>query len=333
MKGTAIGMSQNYEPLISVIVPIYNVERYLEKCINSILHQTYRNLEVILVDDGSPDNCGKICDRYSDKDPRIKVIHKQNGGLSDARNKGIDVAEGEYLAFVDSDDAIMPEMIDKLYQRIVIDQSDMAFCGYKQVDQKGNILSEVCLPDYLLSGFDTLKESYEKNGVLYTIACNKLIKRQLFQNIRFPVGKYNEDEFTLYRIIDQCKLISILRDPLYIYVQRDNSITQESYSAKRLDGIEASYERYCYFKRKGGKYKELLVPEGNTFTPIFFRSKQLFKPTTAEEKKRVREIDRMARAICVDSFHQWTLPRRIKLLFPELYIFLGKVKNSLVQND
>lgn len=333
MKGMAIGMSQNYEPLISVIVPIYNVERYLEKCIKSILNQTYQNLEVILVDDGSPDNCGEICDRYSDKDPRIKVIHKQNGGLSDARNKGIDAAEGEYLAFVDSDDTIMPEMIGKLYQRIVTDQSDMAFCGYIQVDQKGNILSEVFLPDNLLSGFDTLKESYEKNGVLYTIACNKLIKRQLFQNIRFPIGKYNEDEFTLYRVIDQCKLISILRDPLYIYVRRDNSITQESYSAKRLDGIEASYERYFYFKKKGGQYKELLVPEGNTFTPIFFRSKLLFKPETQKEKKRVREIDRMARAVCVDNFHQWTLPRRIKLLSPELYIILGKVKRLIKKRN
>ena len=150
-------MNGRTEPLISVIVPIYNVEQYLENCINSILNQTYRNLEVILVDDGSPDNCGKICDRYSDKDPRIKVIHKLNGGLSDARNKGIDTAEGEYLTFVDSDDTILPEMIDKLYQRIVIDQSDLAFCGYQQVNQKGDVLSEVYLEDNLLYGFDALR--------------------------------------------------------------------------------------------------------------------------------------------------------------------------------
>ena len=161
-------MNGRTEPLISVIVPIYNVEQYLENCINSILNQTYRNLEVILVDDGSPDNCGKICDRYSDKDPRIKVIHKLNGGLSDARNKGIDTAEGEYLTFVDSDDTILPEMIDKLYQRIVIDQSDLAFCGYQQVNQKGDVLSEVYLEDNLLSGFDALRKSYEKKwGPLY----------------------------------------------------------------------------------------------------------------------------------------------------------------------
>ena len=151
-------MNGRTEPLISVIVPIYNVEQYLENCINSILNQTYRNLEVILVDDGSPDNCGGICDLYSDKDPRIKVIHKQNGGLSDARNKGLDAATGEYLAFVDSDDTILPEMIDKLYQRIVIDQSDLAFCGYQQVNQKGDVLSEVYLEDNLLSGFDALRK-------------------------------------------------------------------------------------------------------------------------------------------------------------------------------
>ena len=321
-------MNGRTEPLISVIVPIYNVEQYLENCINSILNQTYRNLEVILVDDGSPDNCGKICDRYSDKDPRIKVIHKLNGGLSDARNKGIDTAEGEYLTFVDSDDTILPEMIDKLYQRIVIDQSDLAFCGYQQVNQKGDVLSEVYLEDNLLSGFDALRKSYEKNGVLYTIACNKLIKRQLFQNIRFPVGKYNEDEFTLYRVIDRCRKISIVREALYVYYQRNDSI-MGAYSFRHLDGIEASYERYFYFKKKGGKYKELLVPEGNTFTPIFFRSKQLFKPTTAEEKKRVREINKMARAVCFDSFHKWTLPRIIKLLLPDLYISLEILKRKL----
>ena len=332
MKDTAFGMSHNYEPLISVIVPIYNVERYLEKCINSILNQTYQNLEVILVDDGSPDNCGEICDIYSDKDLRIKVIHKKNGGLSDARNTGIDAAEGEYLAFVDSDDTIMPEMMEKLYQRIDIDGSDMAVCGCKRVDQKGVILSEVYLPDNLLSGFDALKQSYDNNGVLYTMACNKLIKRELFQNIRFPIGKYNEDEFTLYRVIDQCRQISIVSETLYIYYQRSDSI-MGSYSFRHLDGIEASYERYFYFKKKGGNYNELLIPEGNTFTPVFFRSKLLLKPQTQEEKKRVHEIDKMARAICVDNFHQWTLPRRIKLLAPGVFIFLSKLKGMLQRNE
>ena len=319
-------MNMIYSPLISVIVPIYNVERYLEKCIHSILNQTYQNLEIILVDDGSPDNCGAICDQYSAVEQRIKVIHKQNGGLSDARNKGIDAATGEFLVFVDSDDAILSEMIEKLYRRIVIDQSDMAFCGYKQVNLYGELLSEVALPDKVLTGFDALKVSYESLGVLYTITWNKLYKRHLFQSIRFPVGKYHEDEYTSYLIIDQCSRISIIREALYIYYQRADSIMQEVYSVKRLDGIEASYERYIYYKKKGGKYKELLVPEGNTFTPIFFRSKMLFKPKTQEEKKRVREINRMARKICFDNFGKWSFYRKIKLLLPDLYVFMERIK-------
>ena len=317
------------DPLITVIVPIYNVEQYLEKCVNSILKQTYQHLEIILVDDGSPDNCGAICDQYSCVDQRIKVIHKQNGGLSDARNAGLDMANGEFIAFVDSDDTIMPEMIEKLYQRIMTDQSDMAFCGYKQVDQDGEILSEYYLPDNVLTGFEALKASYESNGVLYTVAWNKLYRKHLFQYIRFPVGKYHEDEYTTYQIIDRCGRVSIVRETLYIYNQRDNSIMQEAYSLRRLDGIEASYERYNYFKKKGGKYKELLVLEGNTFTPIFFRSKILFKPKTKEEKKRVHTIDRMAREICFDSFNDWSVPRKIKLLTPSLFIMLGVIKRTV----
>ena len=320
-------------PLISVVVPIYNVEQYLERCIDSILHQTYEHLEIILVDDGSPDNSGAICDSYLSMDQRIKVIHKRNGGLSDARNAGLEMASGEFITFIDSDDTIMPEMIEKLYERIDTDRSDMAFCGYRQVSQNGDILSEVFLPDNVLTGFEALKVSYENEGVLYTIACNKLYRKHLFQDIRFPIGKYHEDEFTTYLIIDQCSRISILREPLYIYVCRDNSIMQEPYSIKRLDGIEASYERYCYYKMKGGQYLDLLVPEGNTFAPVFYRSKLLFKPKTPKEKKRVREIDRMARYICLDSFHQWTCPRKIKLLAPGLYIALEKIKRTLIKKQ
>ena len=325
-------MNMINEPLISVVVPIYNVEQYLERCINSILQQTYQNLEIILVDDGSPDNSGVICDSYLSLDQRIKVIHKKNGGLSDARNAGLEIASGEFIAFIDSDDTIMPEMIEKLYQRIDTDRSDMAFCGYRQVSPNGDILSEVFLPDNVLTGFDALKVSYEDQGVLYTIACNKLYKKHLFQDIRYPVGKYHEDEFTTYLIIDQCNRVSVVKEALYIYYQRDDSIMQETYSVRRLDGVEASYKRYFYYKHKGGKYNDLLVQEGNTFTPIFFRSKLQYKAKSKDEKKRVREINNMAREICFDNFHQWTLPRRVKLLAPEVFIFLSKMKGLLHRN-
>jgi len=323
-------MNMINRPLISVIVPVYNVELYLEKCIYSILNQTYHNLEIILVDDGSPDQCGTICDYFLSLDKRIKVIHKQNGGLSDARNAGLDMANGDFIAFVDSDDTIMPEMMEKLYERIVIDRSDMALCGCKRVNKKGESLLEFFLPDKVLTGFGALEASYEYNGFLFSLTWNKLYKKHLFQHIRFPVGKYHEDEYTTYLIIDQCSRVSIIRQAFYLYLyQRDESIMQEAYSVRRLDGIEASYERYLYYKKKGGKYKELLVQEGNTFTSIFFRSKMLFKPNTQEEKKRVREIDRMAKYICIDKFYQWTLTRKIKLLTPGLFIILSRIKKYI----
>jgi len=317
------------EPLISVVVPIYNVEQYLEKCINSIRNQTYKNLEIILVNDGSTDNCGTICDQYASIDSRIKVIHKKNGGLSDARNKGIDIAKGDFLAFIDSDDTVMSEMMEKLYKRIETDQSDMAFCGYLRINQDGIIVESVTLPDMTLSGFDALKTSYANKGVLYTVAWNKLYKRKLFETIRYPLGKYHEDEFTTYRVIDQCETISIINDALYLYVQRENSITGEAFSVRRLDGIEASYERYCYFKRKGGKYNDLMILECDTFTPMYFQSKQLFVPQTPREKEKAREIDHMAKMLCFDGFGEWSLPRKIKLISPRLYLFLGKNKKVI----
>ena len=137
------------DELITVIVPVYKVEKYLDRCVQSIVDQTYTNLEIILVDDGSPDNCPKMCDEWAKKDKRIKVIHKQNGGLSDARNAGLEKAKGKYVGFVDSDDYISPIMYEKLYKCIIDNQADMAMCGFSTVDEKGKVtyINELNLPN------------------------------------------------------------------------------------------------------------------------------------------------------------------------------------------
>ncbi|MCD2346256.1 glycosyltransferase family 2 protein [Clostridium guangxiense] len=235
--------------LISVIVPIYNVEIYLEKCIKSIQSQTYENLEVILVDDGSPDKCPQICEMYKSIDRRIKVIHKKNSGLADARNAGIDIASGEYLIFVDSDDYIKCNMIESLYRRIKQDNSDLVISNIEMVDENGNIINS-----QLYHGNDDIwdedifwKNYYANNCVYCVVAWNKLYKRSLFESERYDSKKIHEDEFIIHRIVSQCKKISCMSEKYYYYVQRSNSIMKQPFSLKRMDVIEAYILRSLYF--------------------------------------------------------------------------------------
>ena len=320
------------DPLISIIVPVYNTEQYLEKCVNSIRNQSYSNLEIILVDDGSADHCDRICDHFAEIDSRITVIHQENGGQSRARNTGIGRAKGELFLFVDSDDDIDENMVEQMYKRIQRDQSDLAVCGHLFLDELGNELGTFTMQDSVQTGFQMLEKAYEgtqNDYLLNSIIWNKLYKRILFEQIRFPEGKLQEDEATVYKLLDQCHFVSILSEPLYCYVRHSNSTMTSKYSVKRLDGVEACYERYFFFRKKGGDYLRFLKPEGDVFTSVFFQSKQLYKPNTKEEKRRVREIDRMAREICFDNFRVWSFPRKIKLLVPELYIWLGSVKKRV----
>ena len=320
------------DPLISVIVPVYRTEHFLEKCIESIRNQSYSNLEIILVDDGSPDHCDQICDCFAEKDSRITVIHQQNGGQAKARNTGIDVSKGEFLLFVDSDDYIDQQMLERLHRRIEKDRSDLAVCGYVFQDEDGKELGTYLIPDSVQAGFQTLNLAYADNGfLLNSIIWNKLYKRELFQELRFPEGRLHEDEATVYKLIDQCRLVSILSEPMYYYVEHSNSTMTSEYSVRRLDGVEACYERYFYYRKKGGDYLRLLTAEGDVFTPVYYRSKQLYKPKTGEEKRRARDIDRMARKICFDGFWQWSWPRRLKLLAPGLYIALERIKRTCIK--
>lgn len=238
-------------PVVSVIVPIYNVEEYLERCVDSILNQTFTDFELILVNDGSTDNCGVICDRYAKKDPHIKVIHKENGGLSDARNAGIDVSAGQYMMFIDSDDYIDPKMLEILYERILNDGSDMALCNFLYVDENGTPIieknTELPIKNQIIT---TLSEAFLKltgdKYWYYIIACNKLYKRFLFDEIRFPYGKQHEDEFVAHKVIGKCRSISCVDKPLYYYVQRSGSITNAKFSVKTLDVVEAFFNRSQY---------------------------------------------------------------------------------------
>lgn len=227
-------------PKISVIIPVYNVEKYLYRCVDSVLLQTYKNLEIFLVDDGSPDNCGKICDEYADKDSRIKVIHKENGGLSDARNTAMKVMTGEYVTFVDSDDWVSPYYVENLYLAIEQSGADMSVSWYEDVwtDDKFNIHKpkQGCIGLLTLTSEDCLERMLYQNKV-ETMACAKLYKIELITGITFPVGKLYEDLATTYKIIDRSNKIALISNIDYYYFQRDESIQNCEFDIRKMDAI------------------------------------------------------------------------------------------------
>lgn len=242
--------------LISVIVPIYKVEKYLDKCVESIVGQTYRDIEIILVDDGSPDKCPEMCDEWAKKDGRIKVIHKENGGLSDARNAGLSIVKGEYISFVDSDDWISPCFLETMYQTMQNEDADIVECGVTYVDEQGNII-RIRKNSALQVSFDkieALRQLVLEEGVYQTV-WNKLYKRDVIGDIKFEVGKYNEDDFWTYQVFDRVKKVTLIEESLYYYLQRGTSIMGAEYSLKRMDGLEARFRRMEFLQ----KYDELAM--------------------------------------------------------------------------
>lgn len=223
-------------PLISVIVPIYKVERYLPQCIDSIIKQTYNNLEIILVDDGSPDQCGTICEKYAKKDNRIKVIHKNNGGLSDARNVAIDVSTGEYILFIDSDDYVAANHIEHLYHMLITSHADMAIELWQTFYEGTTPVIDTLKGKHevILDSDEALTNMfYQKN--FDTNACAKLYKRQLFDDIRFPKGWLYEDLPTTYRLIQRCKQIVLSDYKSYYYLLRNNSIEGAPFKPQKYE--------------------------------------------------------------------------------------------------
>ena len=238
------------DKLISVIVPVYKVEKYLEKCVCSILNQTYTNIEIILVDDGSPDRCPEICDELAKSDNRILVIHKTNGGLSSARNAGLDVAKGEYISFIDSDDYINENMYHDMLQCLLNTGSDMCICNYDYVDENGCLWPigvSSPIKDEVLNQEQLYQKLKEPANWYYITAWNKIYKREILCTDVFPVGKIHEDEFAIHHIMGKCNKAVCTAKSYYYYVQRSGSIMSERNMIARLDKNEALLDRYYYF--------------------------------------------------------------------------------------
>lgn len=239
------------EQLISVVVPIYNVEKYLRECLESIINQTYKNLEIILVNDGSKDASPQICEEYQKKDKRIKVIHKENGGLSDARNQGINIAQGEYITFIDSDDYINKAYIEKLYNAIKENNVKISQCGIVKVNNQDEILEKIgYVENQIKSGKELIKEIYKGHWTENIVVWNKMYLTKLFKNIRYPVGKIHEDEFITYKILYNLDKMAVISECLYNYRQTGESIVSKKFNLKRLDILEALEERIKFLKNK-----------------------------------------------------------------------------------
>lgn len=225
---------------ISVIVPVYNIQNYIKRCVESIVNQTFTKLQIILVDDGSTDESGKICDEMAASDTRIEVFHKSNGGLSDARNFGLERARGEYVAFVDGDDYIDSDMYESLYKEIVSTAADIASCGYYEVfDDK--IYTKCCVKETIvldkIRAYETL---FSRGGLLGCSSCNKLFRKNIFDDIKYKVGIQSEDLELIYRILDKTQTVVCVDAVKYHYVHRENSITTSAFNKRSMDVIYTS---------------------------------------------------------------------------------------------
>ncbi len=226
------------EPVISVIVPVYNVEKYLERCVDSIVAQTFREIEILLVDDGSTDGSGALCDRYLERDSRIRVLHKTNGGLSDARNAGIDMAKGTYCAFVDSDDFITENMLQVLYEQMIAAGADLSVCGEYDCYEAGcsprmaDIVADTC------TGVKALGLLLEGKNITGSV-CTKLIPAEVCRRHYFVTEKTYEDAFYMPELFIGAKKVAYTTQPLYYYWHRAGSITTRPFSASAMDVIEA----------------------------------------------------------------------------------------------
>ena len=309
------------DKLISVIIPIYKVENYLNRCVNSVVKQTYKNLEIILVDDGSPDNCPKLCDDWAKKDNRIRVIHKENGGLSDARNAGIDIATGRYICFVDSDDFIHSGYVEILFKNIEKEKADLAICSFEKV--YGNAKVEESLDNKVtkVEGDDIFKALLTGNNVDFVVAWSKLYKKELFNNLRFDVGRLHEDEFIVHKILLKCKKVVYTSAKLYYYQQRQDSIMgAEEFTSRNLDAFYAIEQRYNYFKDT--KWQQVAIEQ------LLGEIENLYY--IAKKRGADKQILKFLKQQFNFYFKQNKNKKLSQWLFkfcPKLYYFLKKIKN------
>ena len=307
------------EPLISLIIPVYNVEDYLDECIESIVNQTYKNLEIILVDDGSPDNCPKICDMWAKKDLRIKVIHKINAGAAAARNTGLEVANGDYIGFVDSDDFIAENMFEKMLDCLMKTKNKMCCCGIKRVNLDGTISEFTNFPYCSLDIISAINSLFY--GEIDTAVWSKLFEKSVFDGIRFPDGETNEEYPILIPLIYNSNGITITGESYYYYRMREGSVTnssfmQESSSALVYKNLGIIYEQLLNFNLSCKKSYRFFASNNAYHTAL------LMEKNYDKLSSKIREDYKVYRRIMFKGFFSYVFSKFSNIRDKILYIFV-----------
>lgn len=283
---------------ISIIVPVFNVEKYLERCVNSLINQTYKNIEIILVDDGSPDLCPQMCDEYAKKDERIKVLHKKNGGLSDARNAGLDVATGEYIAFVDSDDWVETDFIETLYKNAKSENADISIIGCTLVWDDGR--KKPVSKDkgyYVLDKEKAIREmlAQRKFGCM---VCQKMYRKQIFDTVRFPVGKLYEDVAVSMPTFLKAKKVVVSGNHGYNYYQRNDSIVNSKFDERKLYFLECCQNIIKY----SDKHEKMYDTEAHIF---YLRALMIFALTLYQNSENEKNTEYIEQEIKKNKKYIW----------------------------
>ena len=325
------------KPVISVIVPVYKVEPFIHRCVDSILNQSFCDFELILVDDGSPDNCGAICDAYAEKDSRVHVIHQPNSGLSGARNAGIDWvfanSDSRWITFVDSDDWVHCRMLEILLNAVKRADVRIGICGF--VETSGEELREMeKYPEHEIWKPDAF---YVQRHVPATIACAKLYDRALFEECRYPIGRIHEDEFVTYHLLFKCQQVVYVSVPLYYYYMNTASITKSRWTPKRLDALDAKEEQLRFFREKENISMYRFCLRNYLETALLQREEMEKQSGLLNDKNLKKQLDRKIRWLIRENrnqgqIHIWNDYECLRRYYPvpvQLYRIYNAVRKRL----
>lgn len=318
------------KPEISIILPVYNVEEYLDECIQSILNQTFKNYELIIINDGSTDDSGKICDGYAIKDKRIKVIHKENGGISSARNVGIKQSSGNFIVFIDSDDYIEANMLECLYEYITKYNTDMVICDFVYKCENNIINNEVNENKIkIYNSREAQAELYGNKYLNFAVAWSKIYRKSLFNDLYFDENRIHEDEFIAHKILNKCNKIIFIPNKLYVYRIRNNSITNSKYSLKRFDRVYAIEDRLKFYRELN--LSELIPIVDCDYVYLFFteyvKCKKELKNVEKELSDFKKDFKNTLRLILKSPIH--SIDKKIFwiicYIYPNFYTYYNKL--------
>lgn len=315
-------------PKVSVIVPVYKTEPYLRACLDSVLAQTYRNLQIILVNNGSPDNCGAICDEYAEKDVRVQVIHKANGGPSSSRNAGLAAASGEFISFVDSDDVISPSFIESLLSA----DADIAQCGYtsdiSQLEKGMKVKFES------IDGFEMSERLCTEGSLVNTVVWSKLWRRDCFDGIRFPESRTYEDEFVTWKIFWRTNNIARTDAPLYYYRRREGSLMNSGASVHSIDGVDALREKFIFYEACGA-----IRLADFTKAAFCYTLRRVWKDVVYILPERTDSLEKELKEVYIDVVMSKELGVRkkatvtLQLLSPRLFSSLRSISRKMLRDN